>query len=61
MSVFFLPSKATNNHNPSRSNVAALGHASYDRQKAAWIAANPQASPRDYEAAMRRIAKDCGV
>lgn len=61
MSQIFLPSKATNNHKPSRSNVAALGHASYERQKAAWIAANPEASPRDYEAAMRRIAKECGV
>jgi hypothetical protein len=33
----------------------------YERLKAAWIAANPSATPKQYEAAMREIARKCGV
>lgn len=33
----------------------------YERMKAEWIAANPDATAREYEAAMSLIAKSCGV
>jgi len=29
--------------------------------KAAWAAANPEATPAEYQAAMRRISQECGV
>ena len=32
--------------------------AEYERQKADWIARHPEATSAEYEAAMRRIAKD---
>jgi hypothetical protein len=35
--------------------------ASYEAAKAAWIASHPDATPAEYEAAMRRIARECGV
>lgn len=33
----------------------------YERRKAAWIAAHPEATPRQYERAMRDIANECEV
>lgn len=33
----------------------------YEAAKRAWIAAHPDASPAEYEAAMLRIARECGV
>jgi len=33
----------------------------YEWMKSAWISRNPEASPQQYEAAMRAIAKHCGV
>lgn len=35
--------------------------AQYEMKKAAWIAANPLATPAEYQQAMRRIAAECGV
>ncbi|MDA8260235.1 MAG: hypothetical protein M0Z99_32155 [Betaproteobacteria bacterium] len=35
--------------------------ARYEREKQAWIDANPAATPEEYHAAMSRIAKDCGA
>lgn len=39
----------------------AMAAASYEAAKAAWIARNPDAAPAKYEAAMRRIARKCGL
>jgi hypothetical protein len=36
-------------------------HAAYEASKQAWILAHPDAPPREYEQAMRRIANECGV
>jgi hypothetical protein len=36
-------------------------YARYESLKAQWIRQNPKASPSQYEAAMRAIAKQCGV
>ena len=33
----------------------------YGAEKRAWIAANPNATPEQYDAAMRAIAERCGV
>jgi hypothetical protein len=35
--------------------------AEYERLKAAWIAAHPEATPAQYTAAMIEIARKCGV
>ena len=35
--------------------------ARYEQMKRQWIAAHPQATPQQYEAAMRAIARKCGV
>jgi len=39
----------------------AVNYLAYEAEKAAWIAANPDATPDQYEAAMREIAKRLGV
>jgi hypothetical protein len=39
--------------------VQAPDYAMYEAKKAAWIKANPQATPAEYEAAMRVIAREC--
>jgi hypothetical protein len=36
-------------------------YAEYERKKADWVQANPEATPQEYQAAMRRIALECGV
>jgi hypothetical protein len=33
----------------------------YERAKADWVRAHPEASPQEYDAAMKRIARECGV
>lgn len=33
----------------------------YERQKQAWLRTNPEATHKEYEAAMLTIAKRCGV
>ena len=33
----------------------------YEAEKAAWIARNPEATPAEYQAAMRAIAQRVGV
>jgi hypothetical protein len=33
----------------------------YEIQKASWIRSNPNATPQEYQQAMRLIAKRCGV
>lgn len=35
--------------------------AEYERRKADWLRTHPEASADDYEAAMQRIAAECGV
>lgn len=37
------------------------GHALYEHYKVIWIAAHPEATAREYESAMREIARLCGV
>jgi hypothetical protein len=36
-------------------------HLAYEAAKRAWIAANPGATPEQYDAAMKAIAERCGV
>jgi hypothetical protein len=36
-------------------------HARYEQRKAAWIHQHPDATSAEYEAAMCRIARACGV
>lgn len=33
----------------------------YEAAKAAWVRLHPSATPEQYEAAMKRIADECGV
>lgn len=33
----------------------------YEARKARWIADHPEATSREYEQAMRELAKECGV
>jgi len=33
----------------------------YERKKAEWIRAHPDATPKQYETAMRKIARECGL
>ena len=33
----------------------------YEQLKRAWIAANPKATPEQYQSAMTRIAQKCGI
>lgn len=42
-----------------RSNCAS--YARYEAHKAMWRGMHPNASPFEYEVAMRAIAKECGV
>jgi hypothetical protein len=37
------------------------GWLEYERRKQEWISRHPRATPTEYEAAMRRIASECGV
>ena len=36
-------------------------YALYEQRKAEWIAAHPEATPAEYQAAMTRIARALGV
>lgn len=36
-------------------------YAQYEFLKRIWIQEHPRATPKEYEAAMRRIAKECEV
>jgi hypothetical protein len=36
-------------------------HALYEAMKSAWIAFHPDATPAEYEAAMRKLAQECGI
>lgn len=42
-------------------HISRGGIAAYEALKAAWVAANPDTSPADYEAAMVRFARLAGV
>lgn len=54
---------------PSRSEHEALGRRPitetqwwrYEHAKQQWIADHPEATPQQYQAAMLRIALECGV
>lgn len=37
------------------------GWREYEAKKQQWLAANPSATPRQYEQAMARIARQCGL
>lgn len=36
-------------------------HHEYERRKADWIYKNPDATPQQYQQAMKRIAKELGI
>jgi len=36
-------------------------YARYERLKAEWINAHPEATPAEYTAAITRIARECGI
>jgi hypothetical protein len=46
--------------NTHRRSICA-NYAQYEHRKAQWIASNPEASHAEYDCAMRRIARECGV
>jgi hypothetical protein len=50
-------------HLRSRARVQSIcaDYARYEARKAMWRGMHPNASPSEYEAAMRAIAKECGV
>jgi hypothetical protein len=37
------------------------GWLEYEQRKQAWILAHPKSTPAEYEAAMLRLARECGV
>lgn len=39
----------------------APNYARYEVEKNRWVANNPGATPSEYQAAMLRIAQECGV
>jgi len=45
----------------ARTLSTCADYARYDAQKAAWIAQHPDATPAEYQTAVRAIAKNCGV
>lgn len=45
----------------TRRKVSSGSWRDYESEKAIWIARNPGATPEQYEAAMARIARLCGV
>lgn len=38
-----------------------MSYSAYEQMKRAWIAAHPDATPAEYEQAMREIARKAGV
>jgi hypothetical protein len=56
-------SKASFAHARSTTRTRAIcaDYARYEAYKAEWRGRNPGATPSEYEAAMRAIAKACGV
>jgi len=44
-----------------RHRVTAPGFVAYELRKAAWMKEHPEALPREYTVAIRRIAKECGI
>lgn len=49
------------NRADARIRSACASYARYEANKAMWRGMHPDASPTEYEAAMRAIAKECGV
>jgi len=45
----------------TRRGQSRADHALYDACKAAWIAQHPGSTPEQYQEAMRRLARECGV
>lgn len=46
---------------PEERRDALLGLHRYERMKADWQRANRGSTPAEYQAAMKRIAEECGV
>lgn len=46
---------------PAFQRHASSGWAEYERRKATWSRAHPEATDEEYRAAMRQIADECGV
>lgn len=42
-------------------NAFASRWAEYEQRKAGWLRTHPEATSTEYQAAMRKIAKECGV
>lgn len=45
----------------ARTRSVCRDFARYEARKAEWIASHPEANSHQYEAAMQRIARECGV
>lgn len=45
----------------ARTRSTCGNYAKYEARKSEWIATNPEANSAEFEAAMRSIAKLCGV
>lgn len=44
-----------------RHRSICASYALFSARKQQWIASNPAATPLEYDAAMNRIARECGV
>lgn len=54
-------SRSSGHKAPRRKGLLSSAFARYEQLKSAWTAANPEASPAAYEAAMARIIRLAGV
>ncbi len=45
----------------ARTYATCANYARYEAEKSIWACAHPQATPGEYESAIRAIAKACGV
>lgn len=45
----------------ARTHSTCASFARYEAYKAIWTSAHPDLTPEQYSAAMRRLAKECGV
>lgn len=48
-------------HQKTQWQASQERHLKYERMKREWVSANPDATCAQYDAAIRRIANQCGV
>lgn len=48
-------------HRKAQERSEAAAWSAYERMKNAWLETHPDATPAEYQAAMTRLARECGV